>query len=70
MIPNLWQRSAHKPEEHWTPPPPDVMSPGMPKQATHSLMKASTQSSVEVARRGMVSGHLVDLVTWWICPPR
>jgi hypothetical protein len=61
-MPSLWQRPAHKPEENWTPLS-DVMSAGTPKRATHPPMRASTQSSVEVAHRGMASGHLVDLST-------
>jgi hypothetical protein len=49
----------------------DVMSAGTPKRATHPLMRASAPSSVEVARRGMASGHLVDLSTTvnrWLNP--
>ncbi len=60
--PESLAEAAHTPEENWTPLS-EVMAAGTPKRATHPLMRASTQSNVDVARRGMASGHLVDLST-------
>ena len=60
VIPSRVQRAVHTEEVNCTPLS-DVSSVGTPKRATHVEMRASTQASEEVERRGTASTQRVDL---------